>query len=156
MRSQSPDGRRWEVRRQWAPRLKGRGLRARLTRRRRSEDGDGGGWDLVLDVLPIDVADGLPGIVIGALLLVALVLLLVFVLAPLLLALLDAAVVIALLVGGLVARVLFRRPWTVEAVADDGTELYFQAVGLGASRRLRDDVAERLSHGHLPEDTRRV
>lgn len=157
MKVQDPGGRRWAVRRQWAPRLKGRGLRARLRRRRDSDDGDRGWWDPVLDFVPIDIGDGLPGIVLGVVLIVALALLVVFVLGPLLLVLLDVVVVMALVVGGVVARVLFRRPWTVEAVAeDDGTELHFQAVGLAASRRLRDDVAGRLAQGRDPDDVRRI
>jgi hypothetical protein len=155
---QDPGGRRWAVRRQWAPRLKGRGLRERL-RRRRSDDGDGdrGWWAEAFDLVPFDIGADLPGIVLGVVLIVALVLFIVFVLGPLLLVLLDVFVVIALLVGGVVARLLFRRPWTVEAVAEgDGTELRFQAVGLAASRRLRDDVADRLARGQDPDDVRRT
>ena len=33
---------------------------------------------------------------------------------------LDVILVILLLVGGVAARALFRRPWTIEAVADSG------------------------------------
>jgi len=90
--------------------------------------------------------------VLGVVFIVVLVLFIVFVLGPLLLLLFDVVVVIALVVGGVIARVLFRRPWTVEAVAeDDGTELRFQAVGLAASRRLRDGVADRLARGQDPD-----
>ncbi len=159
MKVQGPDGRRWVVHRQWAPRLKGRGLRARLRRRRDSDDG--AWWDPVVDFVPLDIGDGLPRVVLAVVLAVALTLLLaafvVFVVVPLLLVLLDVVVVIALLVGGVVARVLFRRPWTVEAVTEDGgTELHFQAVGLKASRRLRDDVTRRLAQGQDPGDVARV
>ncbi len=105
-----------------------------------------------LTSFPLTIVDGLPGIVLGVVLVALLVLFVVFVVGPLLLVLLDIVVVVALLVGGVVARLLFRRPWTVEAVAEDGEAAHhFQAVGLKASRRLRDDVAQRLAQGQHPQ-----
>jgi len=53
-----------------------------------------------------------------------------------------------LLIGGIAARLLFRRPWTIRARADNGRELAWRAVGFRRSGRVRDDAAAALTHGH--------
>ncbi|MDY7100741.1 MAG: hypothetical protein S0880_06095 [Actinomycetota bacterium] len=78
------------------------------------------------------------------------VVLAVFVAVPLLLIIVDLLVVALLVVVGFVARILFRRPWTVEATADDGTRIRWRIKGWGASGDWRDDVARRLSLGEVP------
>jgi hypothetical protein len=65
---------------------------------------------------------------------------------PLLLALLDLLVLLLLLVLGVAARVLLRRPWTVEARTGDEVRTW-KVVGWQASGALVDDVAERLQAG---------
>ena len=108
-RVDAPDGRHWAVRRQWAPRLLGRGLRARIAQRRRRRRGKRSGGDAAEAV-----ADSLRRFDEGFVAMVGIVLLVgVFVLLftlglPLVLALVDLMVVVALVVGGVVARVLFR------------------------------------------------
>jgi hypothetical protein len=123
-------------------------LRARLDRARRG-DRDRSGW---LDLL--DLPDGFDGgglsvIIAGVVLVVVMVVLLLLGL-PLILALLDVVLVAVLVVGGVVARVLFRRPWTVEALDGAGERVTRQVVGWKASGRARDEMASELAHGRLP------
>ena len=63
---------------------------------------------------------------------------------------LDVILVILLLLGGVAARVLFRRPWTIEAEADSGERFTRQVVGWTASDRVRHEMADGLRHGQLP------
>ena len=137
-----PEGRAWVVRRQWAPRMHGRGLRARF---RRGKEGNGLAW-IDVPFLP----DGLTVLLVVVALL-AVVLLFVLVGLPLLLALMDLIVVVALAVGGVVGRIVFRRPWTVEAVSGDGDRWCAHAVGWQASGRLRQELADHLAAGRRPE-----
>lgn len=65
---------------------------------------------------------------------------------------LDVVLVALLVVGGVVTRVLFRRPWTLEAVADSGERLTRQVVGWAASNCLRHEIADALRHGQLPAE----
>ncbi len=150
MKALDPDGHAWRVHRQWAPRLEGRGLRARFRRMGQRRKG-GDSWAEVID-LPADLPDSLTFIlVIGAAL--AAVALFVLIGLPLLLVVLDVVVVIALIVAGVVARVVFRRPWTVVARADDGRESADRAVGWSASRRLKEDLTARITGGLIPPRT---
>lgn len=147
-----PHGESWIVRRQWAPRLVGRGFRARF-RRRRARRKDSDSWSDWLD-LPLDLPDS----VTAALVMVAaavVVVLFVVVGIPLLLAVADLVVVMAAVVGGLIARVAFRRPWTVEALAADGRRWCAEAVGWKASGALSRDLADRLAGGRAPEEIAR-
>jgi hypothetical protein len=72
-----------------------------------------------------------------------LIVLVVFV-APLVLAVVDLLLVTGV---GLVGRVAFRRPWTIEARAADGTTQTWQVVGWRASRERRDEIADLLAAG---------
>ena len=148
MKVTDPQGRSWTVRRQWAPRLEGRGPRARLRRGRARRKRSGDRWWDALD-LPFDLPDSLAAVAV-AVAVAAAVVLLVVVGMPLLLALVDVVVVIALVAGGVVGRLVFRRPWTIEARSDDGRRSCAQAVGWKASGRLRDDVAAQISRGLGP------
>jgi hypothetical protein len=145
-----PEGRSWRVRRQWAPRLEGRGFRARFRRRRRKE---GDSWSDWLD-LPFDLPDSLTAVLVMVALVAFIVVFVLFGI-PLVLALFDLVVVVALVVGGVVARVAFRRPWTVEAVSVDGRRWCAQAVGWSASGALRRELADRLAAGWSPEEIAR-
>ncbi len=89
MKVTDPQGRRWTVRRQWAPRLEGRGLRARFRRGRARRKRSGGRWWDYLD-LPIDLPDSLTAVAL-AVAVVAAGVVFVVVGAPLLLALVDVS-----------------------------------------------------------------
>ena len=141
----APDGRRWVVRRRWAPRTSKRALAGRFGGRRRRGSSDSHWWDL-LDVANIFGDSPLTGLIVVAIFIVA-VLFVIYGVAPLALALLDAVIWLVLLIAGVVGRVLFRRPWTVEAVADDGAMIEQTAVGLSASRRCQQQLAEGVRAG---------
>jgi hypothetical protein len=132
------DGRRWTVRRRWLPGYADRAFRRARTRRRRRHDADdladaaeAASWGFDLDD-----ALWIAGVVL-------LVLALLFVV-PLVLDLVIVAVAVVL--GG-VARTLLRRPWTVEAIADDGERRTRPVVGWRAAGRAAEDWAEELRMG---------
>jgi len=140
------------VRRRWAPRWASETLLGRFRRfaatvlRRRGKVRDHS------DILDVGCLFDELAWVIGLVLLVLLVVtvvLFVFVV-PLVLAVVDVVVVLAIAGAGLLARVVFRRPWTVEARADDGTVLSWQVVGWRASRERRDEIAQLLAAGVTP------
>ena len=142
----APDGRVWVVRRRWTPRLSGETAGERFQGR--------------LSVVAGNLRGGSPlhpwfGIFrygclapVGLVLIVTLVV--VFVLAPLVVAIAELLVVLVLGASALVARVVFRRPWAVEAVADDGEILSWRVVGWRASRAKVGDTADHLATGLRP------
>ncbi len=137
----APDDRRWTVRRVILPRIPhfdgfGRGRSAR--------DGPGPDpWWSGLD--PIGVFDAWPGLFVVVLVIAVLAAIVFFVL-PLLIFVLDVALVLALAALGIVARVLFRRPWKIVAATDAGIgEAHAWAVvGTRASAYAVDAVARQL------------
>lgn len=147
-----PGGQAWVVRRRWAPRFAGDSVFGRFHRRitgtgRRARNVADG-----LDVVPdgcIDADDIFAGVAI-AVVVVLVVLLAVFFVIPLLVALVDLVIVLLLALLGIVARIVFRRPWTIEARADDGTVHTWKVVGLRASGERRDEIAEMLAAGITP------
>lgn len=81
---------------------------------------------------------------------IALIGLLVFVglvLAPLLIALAEVGILLLLAVLGLAARVLFRRPWLIDAHHDDGHGLRWRVVGWRASTAKVAEVRQQLAAG---------
>lgn len=93
--------------------------------------------------------------VIGEVLLAALGVLLViavmiFILVPVLVAIAELVVVALLALLGLAGRLVFRRPWTVEARAGDGSCLAWRVVGWRASGEHGAWVAELLGSGIIP------
>lgn len=107
-----PRGEVWTVRRRWVPRLGTESLleRFRGCFRRTRE------WTDLADLVDpggLDLVDG--GGVLTDLTLVLALILLIFVGFSLLVALLDVVFVLLLALVGIVGRVLFRRPWVVEA-----------------------------------------
>jgi hypothetical protein len=118
----SPDGGRWRVRRRWLDRpLPSLRERFRKNKEEREPEADsamdlGAGFDLLSGTMT--------GVVIvGAVLLVVLVLM------PLIGIALELIVLALLFGSSLVGRVVFRRPWTVEAVkVDDPQERVAFAV----------------------------
>jgi hypothetical protein len=73
---------------------------------------------------------------------------LVFVAIPLVLVVVDLALAMVLTALGIAARLLFRRPWTVEAVSGAGDRHRWRVVGLRASREHAADVVNALAHGN--------
>ena len=161
----TPGGHGWRVRRVWAPRLGGEGLwngfrrRTRVSRRVASEAGDVADPGCVGDLLDDLIAIVVIAAVVAFTLLVAI---------PLLMAILDVMLLALLTVLGIGARIVFRRPWVVEARsttpvpvdARDGdggptaaptTELRrhtWRVVGWRASGDMVDAVANVLAHGN--------
>ncbi len=145
----APDGRTWKVRRQWVPRLGSETLWGRFTRRvRRRTKGepDRNGLDAG-DTLHAFDLDGF----VVALAIIAFLVFMFFLGWPLLMALVDVLVVLVLLVVGVIARVVFRRPWTIEARATGTDEVrHWRIVGWRASEAHRRSVEARLWSGVDP------
>jgi hypothetical protein len=101
-----------------------------------------------------DVAGGCVDLeaVLIAVVVIAVILLAIFFVIPLLLTLVDLVVVLLLTLLGFVAKIVFRRPWTVEARSDDGTVYRWKVVGWRASGQRRDEIAQMLSAGITPPD----
>jgi len=138
----TPSGETWRVRRLWVPRMRGETLWSRVKRRIRrsrrvsewSDLGEGCVFDL--DDLLILVA-----------LVVALVVL-VFLVVPLLLVVVDLLFLLLLLLLGVAARIVFRRPWVVEATDSGPLRHTWRIVGWRASGEKVDEIANLLAHGH--------
>jgi hypothetical protein len=145
-RAVAPDGREWIVRRRLAPRLAPETLWARFRHRvgapmrHLSTIGDVADAGCVVEAFD-DLAVAF---------LVALgVLLAVLVVIPLLVALLDVLVIVLLGALGVLARVGFRRPWTVEACPVDGAGIprQWRVVGWRDAGRMVEEVAESVRRG---------
>jgi hypothetical protein len=135
-----PDGRTWTVRRQWVPRLGPETLWGRFHRRFRQT------FRATGKVAESDWPDAfLEGLVIGVVLLLALLLGV-----PFLVALLDVALLLLLAGLALLARVLLRRPWIIQARAADGTVRSWRVTGWRASRDRRAEIEQRLRLGLDP------
>ena len=61
----------------------------------------------------------------------------------------DLILAILLTALGVAGRLLFRRPWSVEAVSDTGEWHRWQVVVWRASGELVADVVNALAHGHV-------
>ena len=158
----TPAGERWRVGRVWAPRLGGETLWARLRRRTRigrslaRGAGEAGDPGCLLDA----ASDAF-----WVLVIVIVVTVLVLVGVPLVLALVDIVVLAVLTLLGIAARVLFRRPWVVDArstaappaATDAGPSdapvlavrrHTWRVVGWRASGEQVEHVANALAHGN--------
>jgi hypothetical protein len=92
------------------------------------------------------------GIVAAVIVIVALVFFLL-VLLPLLVAAVELLALALLAVLALAARIVFRRPWTVDALGASGQHHAWRIVGWRASGAARDHVAAALrSSGAVPSD----
>lgn len=146
-----PDGTAWQVRRRWVARFGPERWSDRLAERfqdrraRRREKGGG----RALDVADGCAVDGLQDLAIVVGVVVAVVVFVLFVW-PVLVALLDLLLVLLLALIGGATRVLFRRPWAIDALAGDGTAHRWLVVGFRASGRTRDEVAHALAQGRVP------
>jgi hypothetical protein len=130
----SPDGRKWTLGRHWMPRRRTLG-RAKLRDLDAPDFLPDFGDDLgVIGVIIL----GFVAIIVGVLLI--LVIFNVFAIA------IELLLVLVLLLWGVLARVVFRRPWTV--FAKSGTTLYTrQIVGWRASRRAIEEIEQDLRSG---------
>jgi len=159
----APSGDTWRVRRVLVPRLGDETLWSRFRRRTRAGRSLARGAGEASD----------PGCLLDAvsdafwiLVLVVVVTVLVLVGVPLVLAIVDVLVLAMLTLLGIGARVLFRRPWVVEArsaepLAPEGTDAWpsdgpvlavrrhtWRVVGWRASGEQVADVANALVHGN--------
>jgi hypothetical protein len=149
--AQTPAGETWRVRVVWQPRWAALFRRFGAWRRKRKGEGTSGSSGDSPDVSGCANFDGeLGAIIFGIMLLLIGVVVFWFLVLPLLLLAVDIIVVMVLLLLAIPARVLFRRPWTVEAAYDDGqVEKVFSADVVGWRRALetRDDIAAKLTQG---------
>lgn len=148
----APTGETWRVRVVWQPRWSALVRRFGAWRRRRKgeEPSDAGLLDGCGNLDGCGGDDDLAALLLGIILLIFGVLVFWFLLLPLLLLVVDIVVVIALLLIAIPARVLLRRPWTVEAAYDDGrVEKVFSTHIVGWRRALetRDEIAAKLGQG---------
>ena len=126
-----PSGQEWKVGRQWMPR------RVRIR-----PDRD------IADLSDLLLFDDLGGFAIGIVIAVAL-LLFVFVLFPIVAIALELILLAVLLLAGLFARLVLRKPWHV--LARTGEAAYRWPVkGWRASGERVDQVADALAAGSMP------
>ncbi|HEV7774091.1 MAG TPA: hypothetical protein VGO48_12480 [Conexibacter sp.] len=145
----APDGERWRVRRRWLDRPAPRPwTRWRRSRKRKDDSEAGGGWLSDAALTGVDSLGGL-GLVIGAVVVIAL---LVFVLLPLIGIAFELALLIGFVMSGLFGRVVLRRPWTIEAVSLDepGRRSAFAVTGWRRSRRSLAALASAIETTGLP------
>jgi hypothetical protein len=151
----TPSGQGWQVRRLWAPRLHAFGMTGRLRRGARASRQAAGETAGEADPgFAVDVLEG-GGIAIA----IAAAFVVLAIVAPLIGVVVDLILAILLTALGVAGRLLFRRPWVVEAASDTGDRHRWQVVGWRASRELlarwrasREllaDVANALAHGHV-------
>lgn len=141
----------WHVRRRWAPRhLGSQGIWARFvhrTRKVRRRTTDAG--DLLDPGCAPDIAEGIFVFIV----LVVVVLFLIFIGIPFLIALGELLFIVLVALAGVVSRVLFRRPWTVDAVSPGGAHHDWHVVGWRASGAARQFIADRVrGAGTVPSD----
>jgi hypothetical protein len=140
----TPGGEQWRVRRLFTVRLGNENTWGRLRRRARVGGRFVRGVGDATDAgCAADLVSDLPMLLAFIIVLVILSLLGV----PLLLAVVDLIVIVLLTVLAISARVLFRRPWIVEATSPT-TRATWRVVGWRASGRAVDDAAEALAHEH--------
>lgn len=94
----------------------------------------------------VDLAEGLVVFVV----VVAVVLFLVLIGIPFLIALGELVFILLLTIGGAAGRLLFRRPWTVDAVGPGGEHQVWHVVGWGRSGAARRAVAARIAATGTP------
>ncbi len=104
----------------------------------------------MLDVLTWPDGDDPISLVLAGIGLLILMVVLALLGIPLLVALLELLFLALLIAVALVARVAFRRPWAVQAQADDGTSHWWRVVGWRASGRKIEEVAQHLEAGVDP------
>jgi hypothetical protein len=66
---------------------------------------------------------------------------------PVFIFIVEVLIVVVVMVGAIAIRTLFRRPWLVDAVADDGARDTWKVVGYFRSRTVVDEIARLLTIG---------
>lgn len=132
----------WDVHRRWVTRLGRENFGRRAGRRFRRSGRN-------LDVADAGCAPDLDGILFAIVAVIVVVLFVIFILPVLVVAveILLGAVIVLL---GLVAKIVFRRPWAIDAFAGDGTHLRWKEVGWRATTARIDEITAALSHGVIP------
>lgn len=149
----APDGTAWTIRRRWAPRPRWRGRRRERTRDPNAERR--GRWlDWLPDIPNIDFGDELAAGLLIVLGLVIFVVFMIFIGWPLLLFLLETLLIIPVtFVIGVIGRVLFRRPWTLEASGGPGRRVEWNVVGWRASSQAAERMGWIIAAGNtLPAE----
>ncbi len=128
----APDGRTWTLGRRWLPK------RRRLGRFKSRDVGD---------LSPgLDIGDDIIGLIVGAIVTIVVLFVLALVLFNVVAIAIELLLLVILLLGGIIGRVVFRRPWTVFAASDSEVH-YTPVVGWRASRREIDGMASRIASG---------
>ena len=129
--------------------------------RRRERPDSAGSWLDVLDGLDFvgNVGEALGGIGVAIAVIAFVVLLFVFaylVLFPVLFFLGDLLLILLIAAGGVAVRVLFRRPWKIEARTDGllAEQHSWGVVGVRASAAGVESVAHMLERGEPPDEIR--
>jgi len=141
-----PEGREWTVGVRWLPRRPtwlgwGPGRT-----RKKGEPSDLEWLDLAGGCMPDDIP------VLGAIVAIIIVLTLIwFAVLPVAVFALDLLFVLILAAAGVATRVLFRRPWIVEA-STEGEVRRWPVVGLGSSRAMVGEVVWAIEHGRKLEE----
>lgn len=137
-RIEDPQSRQWTVRRKWVHRkLRWRGPK-------RTDLDFTRGVDLTGFA---DVGDDLPiiGVILTVIALVLIAIVAVMFIIPAVIFLAELLIVVAIVGAGLAARVLFGRPWTIEAHRDGTDDIYeWKVNGWRASGDLVRSVADQL------------
>ena len=150
VRVRDPQGRRWRVSVRmipWRLQWRGPGTRRKDTpfendrpvRRRWYDFLEFGDALSLLD-------EGLGAFVFALLIVISLVAAILFVI-PVFIFLVEVLIVALLVVGVILVRILFRQPWLVDAVADDGTRSTWNVKGYRHSRRVVDELASLIAKG---------
>ena len=90
--------------------------------------------------------DSMSGFVMVLLVIVAVVIAILLAL-PAFIFLVELVILVVIAVVAVLVRVMFRQPWLIDAVADDGTHLAWKVVGYLKSRRVVDEIAGQLRAG---------
>ena len=138
----SPDGHRWVVSVDWTRR------KVQLPSAWRKKDGKRMAMPDACDC--VNFGEGLVSslvfLVVGLLVLLALWL----VVWPLLALAIEASVALSVLVAGLIGRLVFGKPWIVEAVGGEDRHLRWTVQGVGAAHRVIGEVSDALAAGVEP------
>lgn len=144
-----PHGRRWKV----SVRMLPWGLRWRGPRKRKDHPADDGQevrkprWYDALDIPDLSLFDeGFGGFVAVLLAIIAVAIAVLFIL-PVFIFLIEVLIVALLVVGTISLRVVFRQPWLVDAIADDGTRMTWKVVGYRNSRRVVGEIGSLIAKG---------
>lgn len=132
MTVRSPDGTTWRVGRRWWP----------WSPRQREIDRPD-----AADLIDLGGADDVLGAVVVVFTVIVLVVILFTVVLPFIALAVELILLLLAFFWGIAARLVLRRPWTIQARASDGRELTWRAKGFRRSGRVRDAVAEALARG---------